>query len=230
MKDRAIFKLITNVIIFSIVAVVGAVSFFNYDSIGRATIAPSRGGSIDSGVVSIVFKPVGDDNVLKALEILQEREVSATFFLSGKWCIENPKILTEIVAKNHEIGNHGYLNRDFSSLSYKECLDEIKTTERTIENLCGYKTKLFMPPKGKFSDATSTSCVTLGYKMVLWSRNAFGEDSEEVYELATKEILSGEIVLLSLNEPTLSILDDIIECYTNNGLQIKSVSTNITAK
>lgn len=230
MKENGILKLITNVIIFSIVALVGAVSFFNYDGIGKATIAPSRGGSIDSGVVSLSFIVTGDEEVNRALKILDKKEVTATFFVTGKWSTENPKILSEIVAKNHEIGNHGYLNRDFSALSYKESLDEIKTTERTIENLCGYKTELFMPPKGKFSDSTSTSCMALGYKMVLWSRSALADGVDEVYELATNEILSGEIVLLSLNSPTLSVLDKIIDCYVRHGLQIKSVSANISTK
>lgn len=230
MREKRIIKLVVNAIIFSIVALVGAVSFLNIDSFGKTVIAPSRGGSIDSGVVSIVFRVIVDDNVEKAINILDEKEADATFFVAGKWCAENPEILLEMVNKNYEIGNHGYLNRDFSALSFKESLDEIKTTERTIENLCGYKCKLFMPPKGKFSDATLTSCEALGYKMILWSRTAISDDGKEVYELATKEILSGEIVLLSLNEPTLSVLEDIIDYYHGEGLQIKSVSVNIGVK
>lgn len=230
MREKGIIKLVVNAIIFSIVALVGAVSFLNIDSFEKTVIAPSRGGSIDSGIVSIVFRVIIDDNVEKAINILDEKEVDATFFVTGKWCTDHPEILSEMVNKNYEIGNHGYLNRDFSALSFKESLDEIKTTERTIENLCGYKCKLFMPPKGKFSDATLTSCGALGYEMILWSRTAISDDEKEVYELATKEILSGEIVLLSLNEPTLSVLEDIIDYYHGEGLQIKSVSVNIGVK
>ena len=230
MKEKGILKIFTNVIIFSIVAIVGAVSFFNYDSIGKATIAPTTGGSINSGVVSIAFVVAGDEDVSEVLGILEKKDTTATFFVTGKWCTKNPEILSEIVAKNHEIGNHGYLNRDFSSLSYKESLDEIKTTERTIENLCGYRTTLFMPPKGKFSSSTTTSCAALGYKMVLWSRSAHGAVAEDIYKQATENILSGEIVLLSLNQPTVSVVSEIIDYYTECGLQIKSVSANISTK
>lgn len=44
----------------------------------------------------------------KVLEILKEKNVTATFFLIGKWVEKYPDIVNDIVKSGHTVGNHSY--------------------------------------------------------------------------------------------------------------------------
>ncbi len=50
------------------------------------------------------------------LQLLKEKEVSATFFMLGKQAEENPKLVQQVVALGHEIGTHSYAHANFSHL------------------------------------------------------------------------------------------------------------------
>lgn len=225
MKEKRFLRLIGNVIIFSIITLIGFTSFVDFRA-NTATITPVIGGDGNTNTVSIAFRVIGGEEIDKTLEILEKNDVIATFFVGGKWAFENEENLIKIANKNHEIGNHGYLNRDFSALNYKEAKEDLKTCERVIENICGYKTVLFMPPRGKYNNSTMVACDELGYKMVLSTKRAISDDSGEVKSISIS-VNAGDIILLSPNEGTLEVLDEIIKGIKSRGFKIKSVGANI---
>jgi len=82
--------------------------------------------------------------VPKILELLQEFEVKATFFVPG-WVIERNKgLIQEIFAEGHEIGHHGYLHEwpDMSDPAKEEeiLLKGIEIIEKTVgQRPLGYR-------------------------------------------------------------------------------------------
>src|SRR5690242_5398280 len=48
----------------------------------------------------------GNDNTEEILNILEQYNVKATFFVIGKWADEHPDLIKKISEKGHEIGNH----------------------------------------------------------------------------------------------------------------------------
>ena len=226
MKESRFLRLIANVILVSVCLLTCSVTFLDPNDFDTV-FAPHDKGSAESDIISIIFCINSEDsNVMKIARIFDEKGGLATFFVTAKWAENNGEILSYLVDKGHEIGNHGYLNRDFSALNYKEAKEDLKTCERVIENICGYKTVLFMPPRGKYNNSTLVACDELGYKMVLSTKRAISDDSGEVKSISISAN-AGDIILLSPDEVTLEVLDEIIKGIKSRGFKIKSVGANI---
>ena len=65
-------------------------------------------GNPDKTNISLMINVYwGTEFIPDMLEILEENEVKATFFVGGSWANKNPQMLKAIYEAGHEIGNHG---------------------------------------------------------------------------------------------------------------------------
>jgi len=80
------------------------------------------------------------------LDILQRRQVPATFFVVGVNAERSPRLLQRIYAEGHEIGNHTYSHLDLSTASRARLQFELNATQRIIQHDLGVSTLLFRPP------------------------------------------------------------------------------------
>ena len=72
----------------------------------------------------------GEDQIPKILDILKERDVKITFFVSGKWAEKNPKLLRRMYVEGHQIGSHGYGHKLCSQISSQQVKEEMTKTEQ----------------------------------------------------------------------------------------------------
>ncbi|MEO4000433.1 polysaccharide deacetylase family protein [Mesorhizobium sp. CAU 1732] len=85
----------------------------------------------------------------EVLAILDERDVPATFFVTGREVTENPDETRAIIAAGHELGNHTYAHPRMVFKSYGAIRREIEETDAAIR-AAGYGGPLhFRPPYGK---------------------------------------------------------------------------------
>ena len=87
-----------------------------------------------------------NDYLYEILDLLDENNIKATFFIMGKWVIYpegNREKLVEIHKRGHEIGNHSYVHPDFKNIGKERIIEEVKKTEEIIEKEVGVKTNLF---------------------------------------------------------------------------------------
>ena len=184
--------------------------------------------------VSLMFNVYwGTDEVYRILDVLQRYEAKATFFIGGCWADDNVDCLREIYASGHEIGNHGYFHKDHAKLSLVENQKEISDCNRFIELSLGVAPTLFAPPSGAYNDDMLTACKTLEMKTILWSRDTIDwrdKDASLVYTRATKNIQSGEFVLMHPMKATADALEDIIKYYYSKSLRLVTVSANLEEK
>jgi len=83
------------------------------------------------------------------LQILDESEIKATFYLVGKAIEENIQETKNIIDKGHEVGNHSYTHQRMVLKSYNFVADELEKTNELITE-AGYKGEIhFRPPYGK---------------------------------------------------------------------------------
>ncbi len=80
------------------------------------------------------------------LDILQQKNAQATFFVIGSNGDANPDILRSIVAQGSEVGNHSYTHPDVSAISQAQFQIELNATERLFESVLGRRSVLFRPP------------------------------------------------------------------------------------
>lgn len=76
-------------------------------------------------------------NIMRLLDMLDEREAGATFFTLG-WIAERyPQVLAEIKARGHEIATHGHSHRSLKRMTAEEFALDLEKSQEAILRACG---------------------------------------------------------------------------------------------
>jgi peptidoglycan/xylan/chitin deacetylase (PgdA/CDA1 family) len=158
-----------------------------------------RNGPREYMYVALTFDD-GPDPVYtpKILDILAEKDVSATFFLVGNHASKHPSIVERIYAEGHSIGNHTNSHRSLVPLSKAATYGEIMMAEEAIEAITGEKPTLFRPPRGVYSKYARELLMEKRYTIVLWDVSS--QDWEEtrhtdIVNNVLKRVQPGSIIL-----------------------------------
>ncbi|MBQ8197517.1 MAG: polysaccharide deacetylase family protein [Clostridia bacterium] len=198
---------------------------------GNGTVTAIYNGNRKNPNVSLMFNVYENTKVVEdILVVLKENNVKATFFVGGCWADDNGDTLNKIIADGNEIANHGYFHKDHKKLSYDKNYEEISLTGVIVKALCGVQPTLFAPPSGSFSENTLRAADSLGYKVIMWSKDTIDwrdKDIDLVYKRATKNVTNGDLILMHPKEHTLLALPRILEYYNSIGLKVVTVSENL---
>ncbi|KAF9131439.1 chitin deacetylase [Mortierella sp. GBA39] len=127
----------------------------------------------------------------KALvKYLDERSLSATFFIVGSRVVDYPDILKEQVASGHHIAMHTWSHGGLTTLTNEQIVAEIKWTEKIIRDVTGLTVKYVRPPYGDCDNRVREILRQMGYINVIWSQ---GWDTND-WRLPLKMIKSPEII------------------------------------
>ena len=230
-------KIATNLVMGVLVLSIGALCLAPIENEVAAEVESSeiyRSAGESAEGVSLMFNVYwGTEEVYRILDILEENQAKATFFIGGCWADDNVECLREIFSKGHEIGNHGYFHKDHKTLSFQDNQKEIVNCNRFIELAIGEKVVLFAPPSGSYGENMLSVCKLLGMKTVLWSKDTIDwrdKDADVIYARATKDIKKGDFVLMHPMKETADALDKILKYYQENGLETVTVSENLQEK
>ena len=181
--------------------------------------------------VSLMFNVyMGTDEIYQILDILQEYDAKATFFIGGCWADDNVACLRDIFIAGHEIGNHGYFHKQHSKLTFQQNVEEISLCNKVVFELIGVVPTLFAPPSGDFSVETLQASQSLACKTIMWTRDTIDwrdKDSKLILQRATKDIVGGEFILLHPTLHTLQSLEKMLQYYKSQNLTVATVSNNL---
>lgn len=85
------------------------------------------------------FEPRFEQNTLKTLDLLDDYDTKATFFVLGWIAEQNPKIVREIAARGHEVASRGFYHRSIRNLTNDELREDLRRTNRVLEDAAGCK-------------------------------------------------------------------------------------------
>jgi len=172
-----------------------------------------------------------NDYLYEILDLLDENNVKATFFIMGKWVIYpegNREKLVEIHKRGHEIGNHSYVHPDFKNIGKERIIEEVKKTEEIIEKEVGVKTNLFRFPSGSYSQESLSVIHGLQYKSIQWDVDSVdwkGESKEREYKKVIDNVKGGSILLYHNNgKYTVENLKEIIPKLKSEGYEFVKIS------
>ena len=189
-------------------------------------------GNTDGNKVSFMINVYwGNDYIKPILDVLDQYNVKTTFFVGGTWVNKYPELLKEIHNRGHEIGNHGFFHKDQDKLDYDGNMEEINTCHKIVESIIGVKMNLFAPPSGAFNQSTLDASNFLGYKTVMWTLDTIDwrdQNSELIFNRATKKIKGGDFVLAHPTEKTLEALPNILSYYKSKNLIATTVSDTLS--
>ena len=232
MERKVFTHVVANVILLFLVVAVASVGF-----VGATTNVfksndsnPIYRGIGDKQVSLMINVYWGTEYLDDMLAIFDKYGIKTTFFVGGTWVAQYPEVLQKIAGGGHEIGNHGYSHKDHSKLDYQGNLMEIKSCAKLVLEYVGVNMTLFAPPSGYYCSNTLNAARECGNKVIMWSRDTIDwrdKDSETVYQRATKDTDSGELILMHPTAHTLAALERIIMTYHERGFSIVPVSQNI---
>jgi peptidoglycan-N-acetylglucosamine deacetylase len=170
-----------------------------------------RQGNPELNLVALTFDD-GPDPLYtpRILDILEECQVPATFFMVGRNVELYPAIAQRIVQEGHAIGNHTYTHRSLVPLSEAATKLQIMLADRVIENVTGEKPVLFRPPRGVYSNYTRELLKNERYTMVLWNIT-----SKDWTETSARNIATN--VVNNTQPGSIILLHDSGDIFTSNG-------------
>ena len=227
-------KIASNLILSVLVFSVGALCL----STGKTEISADgteeeiyRSAGEDGIGISLMFNVYwGTEEVYRILQTLKDRDAKATFFIGGCWADDNVECLRAIYAEGHEIGNHGYFHKDHTKLNLINNQREISDCNRFIELAIGVKPTLFAPPSGAYTSVSLSAAKALCMKTILWTKDTIDwrdKDVKLIYSRATKNVKSGDFILMHPVKETADALEDILKYYEENHLKTVTVSQNL---
>lgn len=122
-----------------------------------------RGTSItfDDGP-DIAFTP-------QILDILDNADVKATFFMLGKMVEDHPSVAKQVANRGHNIAMHGYEHKNHLFRSPRTILYDLSRAKSIIEETTGQTITLYRPPYGVISIGTILAARRLDLKILLWT-------------------------------------------------------------
>lgn len=109
------------------------------------------------GNVALTFDDGPDPRYTpQILDILRKEKAPATFFMIGQHARDNQEIVRDIWQSGNEIGNHTFYHPMLADVSAVRTQLEVNSTQRLIESITGYATRLFRPPYGDGADVNAT--------------------------------------------------------------------------
>ena len=85
------------------------------------------------------FEPRYEQNTIKTLDLLDEFDTKATFFVLGWIAEQNPALIREIVGRGHEVASRGFYHRSLKNLTDEEFRLDLRRTNKAICDATGQK-------------------------------------------------------------------------------------------
>ena len=98
-----------------------------------------------------------EDYTRPILDILEKKDVKATFFVIGAAAALEGEILRDIYEAGHDIGNHTFTHPNLSKVNDIQLDLELNATQRVLEAKLGVGTRLFRPPFNKNTEPSNAS-------------------------------------------------------------------------
>ena len=166
----------------------------------------------------------------KILDILNENDVKAAFFITGHYLNSEPELVERMINEGHIVGNHTVNHKSMPDLNNEEIKKEVMKLHTSVYEKYDYEMRYLRPPMGEFSERTLDVIKELGYKTTMWSLayDDWDENKQGREEYGKDKIISnihnGAIILLHANSADNSnILDECIKKIKNMGYEFKSL-------
>lgn len=183
-----------------------------------------------AGTLAITFDdgphPV---NTGKVLDILNQENVKASFFLIGRNVEAHPELAKRMVNEGHTIGNHSFNHSNMHGfLSTGKVEREIRDTNLAISNTTGAKVKLYRPPFGVTNPNIAKAVKKSEMICIGWDIRTYDtvvKDATKLLQKLKNKIDNGGSILLLHDtcDVALEVLPDIIDHCRKSGVKLISL-------
>jgi probable sporulation protein (polysaccharide deacetylase family) len=217
-------RIVLAAVVFLLLAACLYTAAFTSEQVFKGSGKPIYQGDSSKKQVSITVNvDWGEEHLPLMLDILQENRAKATFFVSGRWAEEHPKMVLKIAGLGHEIGNHGFSHPHVNDLDLDNNIKEIEQTRQAINKAARKKTRYFAPPYGEFNDTVLQAASKTKHQVILWTVDTVDwqkPSPAEIVSRVTENAQNGAIILMHPTEQTNNALPEMIKKLRGKGYQI----------
>lgn len=167
----------------------------------------------------------------RILDVLKEKNVPATFFVTGHYANDQPELIRRMVNEGHIVGNHSWSHPDLTRVSDADIREELNKVSELVAELSGQKRTVYLrPPRGIFSERTLAVSKELGYTNVFWSIAYKDWDTKQqkggqyAYDNVMSQLHPGAVILLhSVSHDNAEALPRIIDDARKQGFEFHSL-------
>ena len=194
-------------------------------------IIPPMEISPQKKLVAFTFDDGPSSYTLELMDILEEYNANATFFLVGYNIKVRNTVVLDMYSRGFEIGNH---TTDHSKLTKFDCSKaqtKINGNDELFHNITNDNMKMLRPPYGAYNDAIK-SCA--GVPIIMWSvdsRDWESRNTEKIVDVVLSSIKEGDIVLFhDLYATTIEAVKILLPVLYADGYQVVNVSQLYASK
>lgn len=178
--------------------------------------------------IALTFDDFLGEEVYPLLDVLDQYNVKATFFIIGNCIEDNKEVLKAVSERGHLVENHTWNHLNTHSITEDEVRAELISTQIFIEKYSGKRPKYYRPPGGYYNQAMLNIAKDIGLTTVLWSLNSrdanFDSKAQEITEHVLQWTNSGTIIVMhTKRQATIEALPDIIENLLEKGYSFVTI-------
>ena len=170
----------------------------------------------------------GADKTQGIIDILEEFDCTATFFLVGFWVDDYTDMVKAIDDAGLEIGTHSNTHPDMVKLDKATMKSELETSISKIKAVTGKDVSLFRAPFGSYNNDLLDTAESLNLKTIQWDVDSLdwkGLSASEIANRVLGRVKNGSIILLHNNSD--NVLDGlrlILNKLKIQGYKVTSIS------
>lgn len=161
----------------------------------------------------------------RLLEILEQKDVRATFFMLGNMARNNPDVVKKVQNGWHEIASHTMYHQNLIRIPIASAQSDINEAKAVLEGILGRKPSLTRPPYGNSNNVVRESIST---PIILWSVDTLdwkNKNTESIVSTTMSEVHDGAIILMHDIHPTsVDAIPTLIDTLRNAGYEFATVS------
>lgn len=169
----------------------------------------------DIDCLALTFDDGPGERTGELLDMLNEYDAKATFFVTGGPADNDHEALRRIYAEGHELGNHTMTHPQLPSLSDSGVVDETEPLQAIIRRETGYTPHIMRPPYGASNAAVQSMMADAGMAEIMWSVDTLDwkdKDASVVSERAISGAHPGGIILFhDIHSTTIDAMPDTLE-------------------
>ncbi|WP_294996756.1 polysaccharide deacetylase family protein [uncultured Stenotrophomonas sp.] len=164
---------------------------------------------------------------LAVLDLLDQHQARATFFLVGERALAQPALVQEILRRGHDLGNHSLSHPQarFWRLGPGAMRAEIEGCQNALQALSGQPVRWYRSVVGMTNPFVAPVLHRLGLVRVGWSARGFdgiGCTAQGVLDRLLPDLRPGAIVLLhegAAHGQNLQIIERVLQALEARGLR-----------
>lgn len=159
------------------------------------------------------------------IDLLEEYEASATFFVNGNHANDNKALVKKIVETGNEIGNHTLDHVWLTKMSDEERFRQIQGNENLLEFLSGQEGDMLVRPP--YGDINQTILDSFNRPFIMWSVDSRDWEVKNVAAIQSNvftNILDGDIIIMHDGySSTVEGTKEVLKKLEASGFQVVSV-------